>query len=279
MRILATADLHWGIGVGEEDVRRLAQEVCSDGAAADVLLIAGDVAEERRWSECFALFNGFSGMKIACAGNHDIWDKNFWDEAYPTRESGPSLHIYEELWPAACASAGWHCLDTGPIVINGTGFVGGMAWYDYTFRNKSLGWPLSAYERKIVPGDWSPVTNDVEYVKLGMDDVQFTDQMVQRISAQIRAIQSDCERVVAITHHPCFKQMLVGSEEMWTAISGSARIGELFLACEKTHLYVAGHTHERGPRQIQIGQIACLNPHSTYTQKNLLWLDPRRPCG
>ena len=272
MILFATADLHWGIGVGEADTQRLAEEVCAEGRHGDVLVVAGDIAEERRWSECFGLFDGFPGTKIACAGNHDIWTRNFWDETCPTPESGPSLKIYEELWPAACLDAGWHCLDVSPLVIDGVGFVGGMAWYDYTFRNASLGWPSSAYVRKIMPGDRQPVTNDVRYVRLGMSDVEFTDRLLLRMEDQIRQVQPACKRIVGITHHPCFREMLDGGHEMWTAISGSARIGELLASCEEVVLYIAGHSHEFGIPEVQSGPIRCVNPKSTYHRKNLLRL-------
>ncbi len=282
MKLFISSDIHWELRTGRRDTLRLAEEVCSRGDADDVLILAGDVAragdilqrddiaEDPGWEECFGLFDSFPGTKIACAGNHDIWDKNYFNEDYPTRESGPSMHIYEELWPRACEQAGWHCLDAGPLVAGDVAFVGCMGWYDYSFRDESRGWPMRAYERKIIPGNWSPVTNDVNYAKLGMSDPDFTTIQLELLEEQIECVEARCETIVAVTHHPCLKCMFDERNEMWTAISGSARIGELLLAHEKIELYIAGHTHEYSVRESRAQHVRCLNPASTYEKKNLL---------
>ena len=73
MKIIITADIHYGVGQNQLIVKKLAKRIIS--TKADVLIIIGDTFafKSELLNECLRLFANFKGDKLLVAGNHDLW--------------------------------------------------------------------------------------------------------------------------------------------------------------------------------------------------------------
>ncbi|MGQ9631583.1 MAG: metallophosphoesterase, partial [bacterium] len=95
MRILATSDLHYPRH--KDEVSHLAQAVNESGA--DAFILGGDISafSDELYREVLGMFLGFQGLKLAVAGNHDLWVRD-----------GNSLRRYREDLRALLQEAGFH---------------------------------------------------------------------------------------------------------------------------------------------------------------------------
>lgn len=282
MRVLVTADLHYDFDQYQGRVGALAERVCAE--EAEVLVIAGDLfaLDPTLLVRCLRLFDGFGGEKLLVAGNHDLW-------ATP---EGDSFQLYEQVIPALAAACGFHDLDVEPKVVGDVGFVGTIGWYDYSFRDESLGVPLRFYEAKAAPGycrsdpelahlldadDPLPSRamaaascwNDGRMIHWELDDRAFDALTLERLEAQLQAVEGEVRTIVAVTHHIPFAEMLVRRRDpSWAfgnAFMGSVGLGETLLAHEKVAHAVFGHSHTRGHERI--GHIDARNIGCTYRKK------------
>lgn len=150
MKILATSDWHYPDF--PERVKLIAERARE--LEADVLVVAGDISyDEGRMHEALGLFEDFPGKKLAVAGNHDLWVEN---------EKGSSAKKYKRMGKVL-KEHGFHYLDRGPLVLDGTGFVGNVGWYDYSLRNEG------PFEDTLIVTDqglkkWEELTNE-DYAK------------------------------------------------------------------------------------------------------------------
>ena len=281
MRLIVTADLHYEFGEYRPRVDALAAEICRTGA--DALAIAGDTfAHDLSVLErCLRLFDGFRGEKLLIAGNHDLWTR-----------SGDSFDLYERLIPQAAAACGFHDLDKGERVVGDVGFAGTIGWYDYSFRDESIGVPNRFYEAKAAPGyalgspefrhlferadDLSAAAlkahslwMDGRMIRWSLDDRRFTQLTLERLEAQLAVLEPRVRTIVAITHHVPFAEMLRRkSDPTWAfgnAFMGSVGLGETLLRHEKVSHAVFGHSHTRERRTV--GRIDALNVGCTYKMK------------
>jgi predicted phosphohydrolase len=263
-------------------VHAVAERMCADEAA--VLVLAGDLfaLDPTLLVECLRLFDGFGGEKLLVAGNHDLW----------TRPEGDSFQLYEQVIPALAEACGFHDLDVEPKVVGDVGFVGTIGWYDYSFRDESLGIPLRFYEAKAAPGycrahpelahllagdealparalaaasQW----NDGRMMHWDLDDRAFNALTIERLEAQLQAVEDGVRTIVAVTHHLPFAEMLVRLRDpSWAfgnAFMGSVGLGETLLAHAKVARAVFGHSHSRGHQRI--GHIDARNVGCTYRKK------------
>ncbi len=207
MKIVALADLHYNISRCREHVQAQARTVCKNGA--DVLLIAGDTASTdlQFFEEALELFKTFPGRKLLVPGNHDIW----------VLAAGDSRKRYEYELPQICRRHGFEYLDADPVVIEGTAFVGTIGWYDYSFRDESLGVPARFYEAKVGPGaadqirryqhllegecdvtdamkQITAIWRDGQHVKLGTSDVDFAKYLTGRLREHLCLAHTRAER-------------------------------------------------------------------------------------
>lgn len=281
MRLIVTADLHYEFAEFRERVDALAAEVCRAGG--DVLALAGDTFahEITLLDRCLSLFEPFRGEKLLIAGNHDLWTR-----------TGDSFALYDRYIPDVARACGFHDLDAGPKVIGDVGFVGTIGWYDYSFRDESIGVPLRFYEAKVAPGfarhDWRfghllHVTDDIaplglrassrwmdgEMIHWDTDDRRFEQITRERLEAQLAEVEPRVRTIVAITHHIPFAEMLKRkADPTWAfgnAFMGSVGLGETLRRHEKVRHVIFGHSHSRDARDI--GPIRAVNVGCTYRMK------------
>ncbi|RME02004.1 MAG: hypothetical protein D6812_07030 [Deltaproteobacteria bacterium] len=277
MKIVATADLHYGYGRrSDREVEELARRM--NASAADVLLLVGDIAEftDERLQACLELFGDFPGEKLMVPGNHDLWRRNGED----------TWQLYTERIPRIATAQGFQCLDECPAMIGDVGFVGNIGWYDYAFRSTHLTIPLSYYEKKLFPNvaRW----NDGVFVRWGMDDREVVRHLVQRLEAHIEAIYDRCRRLVCAVHHLAFEELIPVREDFDGLIArlplrrmralsftraylGSPAFGELISRYEKIELFLCGHSHIA--KEKEIGKIRCINIGSNYQKKRFVTVE------
>jgi len=249
-----------------------------------VLVVAGDLfaGDPQCLVDCLGLFEGFGGEKLLVSGNHDLW----------TTPDGDSFELYEQVIPALAGACGFHDLDAAPRVVGDVGFVGTVGWYDYSFRDETLGIPIRFYEHKagpgfaratagfahlFQPGEVLPERalaarsywNDGRMVHWALDDRRFHDLTLERLEAQLAAIESQVRTVVAVTHHIPFVEMLRRkSDPSWAfgnAFMGSVGLGHTLLRHDKVSHAIFGHSHTRDRRRV--GHIDAINVGCTYRMK------------
>ena len=277
MKIVATADLHYGYGPrsdrGVEDIARR-----MNASGADVLLLVGDIAEfsDERLAACLALFHDFPGEKLMVPGNHDLWRKGEED----------TWQLYTERIPRIAAEHGFQCLDDCPAMIGDVGFVGNVGWYDYAFRSAHLDIPIEWYEQKLFPNvaRW----NDGHFVRWGMDDREVVRLLVERLQSHIEAIYGQCRKLLCAVHHLAFEALIPVREDFDGLIArlplrrmralsftraylGSPAFGELMGRYEKIETYLCGHSHIAKDKRI--GHIRCINIGSSYQKKRFVTIE------
>lgn len=288
-KILITGDLHYDITRSRESAEKLAREVCQIGG--DALILAGDTAgADSQWfQKALALFKDFKGVKALVMGNHCLWCDQ--TEQNPTA----SLERYTQLIPEIAAKEDFIVLDHEPVKLGDVSIVGSIGWYDYSMRDAGLAIPVEFYRHKVSPGaarylgkcedvfarHGDKITDrqlsigarwmDGQRVKLGMDDEEFVDFLVEKLEKQIIAQSSSAKQIIAVTHHLPFAQLVPENRPdrfaFAAAYLGSTKFGEMLTKHKKiTHAYSA-HSHWAG--RYDIGGIAAVNVGSTYIDKNL----------
>jgi hypothetical protein len=195
-------------------------------------------------------------------GNHDVW-----------RNDTDSRAKYEDLLPRLAREAGFHMLDTGPLVVGRTGFVGSIGWYDYSMRNPDLGLTTEQYEAKRVRGlaTW----NDLHFVNWPWSDREFTDRCLTRLQQHHDQVADRADRLVAVIHHLPFRELLYGPAappyEFCRAYMGSVRFGEMFCGWPALRHVLCGHRH--GHDRLRMPGLDAWCVGSEYGRKRLLSLD------
>jgi len=289
VRILSTADLHYDIARSRIPSERLARRACQLGGEAIVLLGDTAGADPGPLRECLRLFGRFPGRKLLVAGNHDLW----------CRPGENSLDRYHSLLPAVAEEEGFVLLDHQPVVIDEVALVGSVGWYDYSFRDRSLGIPQAFYRAKVAPGAASRISAHYELfaehraeleeshlavgtvwmdgvrANLPMSDEEFLCGLTEKLATQIRQAGPRCRRVVAFLHHLPFRELLPQGRPprfaFAAAFMGAERLGEVLLAEKKVSHVYCGHSH--WPARARIGSLTAISIGSTYTEKRLEVLD------
>ncbi len=286
MKILVTADLHYDIPRSRGPAEQLATRVVRTGG--DALVLVGDSAGANLdvLRECLRLFEGFGGLKLLVPGNHCLW----------RRPGEDSIERYERLIPQAAREEGFTVLDHEPVALGEVGLVGSVGWYDYSFRDKSLGIPLPFYAAKVAPGaaayyreeyeqlladhadeldeaHWEMFSRwmDGRHVRLNMSDEEFVERLARKLSSQLAEVAPRVGRIAAFLHHLPFAELVPANRPTRFAFAaaymGADRLGQVLLDCPKvTHVY-CGHSHWRADRRV--GRIRVVNVGSTYTEKRL----------
>lgn len=288
MRIIITSDLHYNVARSREPTEKIAKEICAGGG--DCLLFVGDTASTDLtvMDRVFGLFEPFRGVKMAVAGNHELW----------TVGGADSLARYENDVSAACRRNGVHYLDESPLVLEDTAFVGNVGWYDFSFRPSGMKIPLRFYQHKVGPGaaayfdkhrhllsheaDLPPGALDVtsrwmdgERVRLPESDVEFTRRMADKLRRHLSEVHDRVSRVIAAVHHLPFAELvpptIVPNWAFAGGFLGSELLGETLLDFPKVTHAFCGHSHRA--RTCRKGSLVCKSIGSTYREKQYEVLD------
>jgi predicted phosphodiesterase len=285
MRVLLTADLHYN----NPKSRRLADELINEmkGVAADVLLLVGDTAtsEGDDLEKCLSRFDGFGGVKLFVAGNHELWTRG--EDSY---------RLWKEELPRRVRGVGWRWLEAEPFVRGDWGIVGSVGWYDYSFACEELGMPRRFYEKKVSPGaarmlgmgellerdddvpqaarDVYARWNDGKFVKLGRPDEAFAEELARRLEEQLASL-SGVGNVLVAMHHLPFREMLppphTAQWDFVKAFLGAERLGRVIHGHGNVKTVVCGHTHL--PMEGEVGGIRAINVGSGYRIKRYRLLE------
>jgi predicted phosphohydrolase len=276
MRILVTADLHYDIQRSRDPVRELARRACALGG--DALVLVGDTAgaDLGPLCECLRLFEPFAGRKLMVAGNHCLW----------CRPEEDSLHRYERVLPRVVEEEGFQLLDHMPAVLDGTGLVGSVGWYDYSFRDESLGIPEAFYRAKVAPGAAAYLGGHTDLLTAHrhvLTDAHMSmgarwmdgEHIRLGVARHLAEVSARAERVVAFLHHLPFADLVPkGRPPLFAfaaAYMGAGRLGKALLQCPKVSHVYCGHSH--WPAEMRIGPVKVVNVGSTYSEKQLEVLD------
>ena len=257
MKIIITADIHYGVGQNQLIVKKLAKRIIS--TKADVLIIIGDTFafKSELLNEGLRLFANFKGDKLLVAGNHDLWT-----------DDNNSLVIYNKILPQIAKKNQFYLLDQEPFIRNQVGFVGSIGWYDYSFCDKTLPIPKKYYLEKKWPGVIA--YNDGQFVHLGMCDINFTQKINRKLRLHLAQTSKNTEKIICFIHHVPFLELLrsnnTSADWFLTAFSGSEKTGNIIKSFPKVRYVFCGHTHQK--KRAQIGQITAINIGSDYLQKH-----------
>jgi 3',5'-cyclic AMP phosphodiesterase CpdA len=272
MRLFVTSDLHYGSRrSGDLASARLAQATADRARRDDFLVLCGDLGDDdEQVASCLALFDRFPGRRLAIAGNHDIW-------VNPGESSWARYRGLSEVF----RRASFHALEDAPIVASGIGFVGALGWYDYSFRDDTLGYATSCYETKTLPGMSTPLWRDAQRASWGMPDADVARWQAARLTKHLRALGPSARRIIALTHHLPIKRLLVHPRALVppifrfaNAFLGSRLLGDAVLSDARVQLVVSGHVHLG--RECNEGGTRFLTVGGDYHDKELLVIDPLR---
>ena len=258
-RLTLTNDLHLDlIHLWNHPLSHFLDRLAREGVRR--LVLAGDLISfaEQNLDKAFRALAGFTGQILYTPGNHDLWTRY-----------GDSLQLYEEYIPAVCARHGRHYLDAAPYIDGTVAVVGNVGWYDYAFRDESLGYPDDWYRQRWIPGRFQWM--DRQYIRWPLTDPEFVDRCCRRLDAQLAGLPDSVDTVVVVTHHIPFHELLVRkSDPVWrfgNAFMGSPRLGAVIRRHPRvTHVF-CGHSHA-GVRLTLDGRTAvCLG--GSYNEKVL----------
>ncbi len=277
MKVVVTADLHYGIG-GKEDLNlcRFLEELGKNGPP-DLLVICGDAAESIDYDAenfgmhhevLFRLIREHVTDRIAfCAGNHDIWTKGALD----------SRDILEAGLPALAGRCGVTYLEAENLYLGDLAVVGTMGHYDYSLATPGLAINgrtvgMQDYISKIPPGYDIPLWNDASYIRWGLDDAEAFDMLFCGFEKRYLEALERADRIVIATHTVPIIEMngfqhnnRVVSNFL-NAFSGSSRLGEMILKHardDKEIRVFCGHTH-LAVEPVQKGNVTFCNVGSDY---------------
>ncbi len=286
MRIVVTADLHFGISPDCDDSTLRFIKALKKFAPIDLLVICGDVAEtidcspenpgrnhERLFSEIEKLNIG----RVAfCVGSHDIWTRN---------ELVDSWTLYEGVLKRAANAAGYTYLDFENLYLDNWAVVGTMGHYDYSFATKGLeinGVIVKEgnYESKTPPGYLAPVWNDINYLRWDDSDQEVCERLCLAFEKRYEEAQEQADNIIVATHTAPILEMNGHQEKtdprsnFLNAFSGAVKLGEIIMkgSQKKKVIAFSGHTHLVVPTVIKEG-IRFENVGGDYGSPRAILLD------
>jgi hypothetical protein len=251
MRIALLSDIHIDIAPGIRQV--LLTDAIADavrGSGADVLVIAGDVANAAdkvgRYLERIAV----APHNLYVPGNHCVWRSS--RDLLEGRESFAA----HTLLRRRAVEAGFSFLPGAPVRIDaedGTwGFAGALGWYDYTMA-PAWATPAMIADKRYDGTTWSDGDNAAFIDRRGrrLTDPEVVDAMLASLEADLRALGLDEAGggipTVAVTHTLPYRSMCLyrdmRSWDYFASFIGSTRIGDLYDRYPAVRAAFAGHTH------------------------------------
>jgi len=258
MKIAATGDIHYDLIQNQTVYERFLRFIKSlESEKPDVLILAGDIVGlgSSKLEECLNFFRTVAPVKLLVFGNHDHWSPE-----------GDTFSHLDTLKPTI-KGCGFQLLDEKPEIIDGIGFAGNCSWYDYSFAPTEAP-PRSSYEKKIFGGHI--IWNDVHFIRLGKTDMDYTNELLEKLETDIRKLESEVDQIVVVTHHIGFMEMLNFTEgfpglNFCNAYMGSRRLGDMLMQHPKVQYHICSHTHTQ--KIVKRGHLTSINPGSTYDEK------------
>ena len=264
MRIATKSDLHFNLPERKEINSQLVEQI--NKSTADVLVIAGDFAtgdfdkNYKPWLDRIT----YKGPKIAVPGNHDVWGQG---ELTMKRFLDFNTYMMKK---------GWHVLDDEPFVVDRVAFVGNMGWYDYSFftngddkhdlearkLSNAIGKQISRWSdlREYLPAKYIPNVyswEDANKTNWGKDDPTVAHFFAQKLESDMKRIDKQCDKMVAVTHHLPFEELVMRAyntkTEFSNAFRGSYSLGRVMRQNQKVDVAICGHLHY--PQYKKIGKI------------------------
>ncbi len=253
MKLVATSDLHFGSILYSNGIEKLVKSI--NAQEPDAVMVLGDHCHGHRGllKQLFELYKEIRAPLAVCMGNHDYWvSRNQFN--HDTDSLGQ-----REDFIKLCREFGFHCLDEREFVQDGTAFVGGSMWYDFSFRPQGVSEELAAL-KQTDSGRW----NDLVFVKMPYDDKRFLEMELERLEVQLKRVKGH-ETIVSGTHFLPFRECVTSTGQFgwdyFNAFMGSARIGELIARYGVKHaLY--GHSHSEEveiKRSFDVRGVKALN--------------------
>lgn len=281
MQIFFTSDLHVDVRVGMSGTRQAASWLEQRATPSDVLVLGGDYGNTQEdANRCLKLFSGFPGRVCAILGNHDIWFSK--PESLDTRQR---INAFAD----AFTELGYHWLDKGAFVKEGVAIVGSMGWYDYSFKDPSLGFGDDIYRTKRLNSFEPCFYRDGDFVNWNTTDTKVVERQCVKMRAQLDCLSGNEEvsHVFAALHHcpteellrprfvPVWAKCLVIPKKwrLLHAFAGAQRFSDLFQQYRKVKRVACGHIHLS--RRRRIGHQDYLSCGSTYNQKEVRFFDPK----
>jgi predicted phosphohydrolase len=275
LRLVFTADLHWGIRpAGDQATRQLIEDLTAE--PPDVLVLAGDVGAGADFDRCLALFDNLNCIKALVPGNHDIWVEE-------NDARGDSLQVYQEHLPKRCTEHGFHYLDQAPLIFPeaGLALAGSINWYDYSWSLEKLKRKLTDWEDRLRNKRFSRGRhNDARFVRWPLDDPGFTRLVVETLERHLRECLDQVGQTIVVTHHPAFYGLsfsrilppLTVDALIWDALAGNSAMDSLLTQFAKQIPFVfSGHTHRARENRLQ--SIRGYNIGGDYHFKRMVIVD------
>lgn len=274
MLIAALADIHYPDG-GRARLSALAN-ACRR-ARPDVLILGGDLATSSLvdFGRVLRAFADVAEVRLAVAGNHDVW----------TPHGQATGRRYRNALPALCRRYDFKLLDVEPVRVGDVGFVGGLGWYDYSLRQLEEPFPgvrvsparpsrRSSFSRlRVLPGRediaWAELTrddyrgkglmwrergrlrsllwNDAIFVNWAASDEQVVADQVRHLRASVGEL-GRCRSIVAVTHTVPFIEAFTEPYRRveWAfcrAYMGAEALGKALIREERLVVWITGHVH------------------------------------
>ena len=248
IRIALASDIHVDFIAANRRIWCESVGAAMRAEAIDVVVIAGDVSNTTDRVEEYLKPLAVGRMaNLIIPGNHDAW----------LTESQVMSHEKSSRWAlaafgASARRAGFTFLPDYPEMIGGWGFCGIMGWFDYSFADRSLGIPDTAYAaNEWRQGSFRAINNDGHFVRFGVSDPEMARLEVARMSRHLDTLgatpDGDGPPIFAISHMIPYRDLVDydgdAAFRFGAAFMGTPLLGALYDAHPSVRAIAYGHTH------------------------------------
>ncbi len=243
MKVVATSDLH-RFADTPSALQSLADRVRDE--SPDLFVIAGNLGNPiQKFEAALSSFEALGCPKAIVTGNRDLW-----------HQGGPysSQQLWEEIFPIMIQRHGYTWLEQENLITDRLGVCGTTAWYDYSARDVTLGYPPEQYEK--LKG---LVNEDAQHINWDWSDQVFASLVQRSFTDHILALDQDynVDRTLVVTHMPVFKEAVRYSHDArWNfgaAYAFNLTLGRVIAPRSKVRHVVSGHSLIGGQWEISFG--------------------------
>lgn len=232
---LITADLHFGI-TSEAAILHLKQGMLRHNP--DVIILAGDIGEPaKNFEECLTIFSDSPCPVGVIIGNHDLYNS---DGRYHSEE------LRDKILPSIVTKHGFIWMEEETINMNGTAFIGTIAWYDYSSRAQAFAH---------LPDDFflenkGRFVSDGNFIDWEKEDKEFSSELLKGLVKRLQDAQEDSSvrQIAVVSHVPLFPEQMVhyrSDNPYADAYFGNFTVGREVSRYSKVTDVISGHTHRK----------------------------------